>query len=434
MKTFSRSVLSATLAAAVLLAGCTSTPEADPVTTDPGITDPDDEPVDEPDGVEQPGEDGTHLARIYIDGWSLRSLGSDALSIDLDDATLPLRFAPVGRDGLEQLLRERPEYLTTTVSRMVDAAAEVSCVAEGCVVAGQPLELDQLADAATIPGFGEVYDAWGVRAVLYVAEVPTGEAKRAAVRNTYRSSLPVPLPGGPLLDEEDLDAELEAADIDEADTDGSVLVAAAFGRLFEPVVTWTGTEPQAYELPAELLDAADEFDASSDLPLFDGLGAAVLGAATLTPSQLTYYSSPTTGCGLVALCVPGLATEVTVTVADATTVELCPAEGDGPATHARFVDARVEVELRRPIVQRGAINGLSDWEGKDTNPLISGGQRPRLSGRDELRVVTLTVHSQAGGIHDLAGLMRQRSTDADYDAAVGFDEVLDTLLPAWRSC
>jgi hypothetical protein len=407
------------LTGVLVLSGCA--PDSDPQPVPDVVLAPAPAPVPggtpgamptDPQG--QPAPEPVGLAHIYVDGWSLRSVGRNRLVALVDGETVELQFRPVRAEEAAQLVSEVPELVATTISRMVDGASDVACAPSGCVASGAAVDLAWLTDAAQVPGFGESYKAWNLQGALEVATVDVTQAGSLTLVSDGWDELALPLVANR---DGDL-AEVTGRALDLGFDQDRFLIAGAFGRLFVPEALWASEQAAPYVLDAAPASAASKQDAAATyLPLFGGLGQLVPAAAGLTGSQLTYLSSPTTGCGLVALCAPTAAVDAKVTPVGRTQVQVCTAEGD--RTFASLVDAVVSLDLRStPIPQRGATGGsapTSEGFGPFSGPL------PLLGQQDELRIAVVQVVEEGGQLYDVAGLMYQRSVSDPASFAENFD-------------
>lgn len=480
MKTFSLRVTACAVAVATLLAGCTSTtdtpepPVPGPETTDgseaPDAPDVPAEPADDGDSDDVPAEpvDAAPLqpadgkALLLIDGWSLRAAGQQSLETTVGTVTRPVDWAPVSGPQLTALAGDFPEVVEAAISRMVDGASTVECDETGCLIGDAPVEgataggdvacvgevctdtwyrlagdeLAATARAAAIAGYGPMYESWSVGNLLYAAHVDITDATSLVLAHDTDTVLSLPLSAA--LDQDSEDDGARSTDPLQTGFGQDVhLVAFGIGRLFTPQATWRSTPDAPYIVDDYVTVAAqpEELADLGGLPLMGGVGSDRPGAKGLNASQLTYFTSPTTGCGVGLQCTPTGSVQGTVKVAAMEIVQVCGAS-DGVPTLAIVSDATVTMDLAdRKIHQQGMWNSKQPTEFTGSTGGFFSGQAELVGDGTRMRVNVVHVLRGGGIVHDATGFAWQLGVDDPADAEAPFDAAATVdATGMWRTC
>lgn len=330
------------------------------------------------------GGDGPHLD-VVLDGWSVTTLGSADVTATVDGVRTPVTLQPLGADAVRAIAGRSPQLVQQALARLVTDDPSLACTRTGCSASGQPVDVAVLADLPRVPVLGQVYSGWKVRAGLYGARVTLPKAT-SNVSVQADGWAPVVVSGGPAR------AGAEQA---------PVLVSAGLGRLFETSAAWLGTgkDPVRYDSPSSSPVTGDAADVlASERPALiaaEGLASPLAVAKDWTASHLTYASSPTTGCGPEALCVPGRLSSTTRQLSYEV-APACSVDGDRGviAVDQRVVAAR----LPAPVHQYGLGGGR--W---GAAPAVTTGQVKVRTVVGALFSGEPLVHRAAGGRVD-AGL------------------------------
>jgi hypothetical protein len=227
-------------------------------------------------------------------------------------------------------------------------------------------------------------------------------------------------------------------------TTSVVVLAAGAGRLFQPVAPWltgeadegsnpfgaTGFNPQLSP-PLRELDISD-----GPGPLTGGL-AMPDGSVTseLSVSQLTAYTSPTTGCGVGIVCAP---TDEGVTIEElsSSSAQVCDSAIARP-----FEEPRAPQPGEDPVItlvsrsQRWDLSGgprnqfgFWDTDPEEGNVLFWPAAAPQVDGDVTRYVRTVELYNGAGQLLDITGEV----TDADVDWDV--DRVLELYGDRFARC
>jgi hypothetical protein len=265
-------------------------------------------------GVAPVGVMAADQVGVVLDGWSMKNLGAGQLGVSVTPTSpvAPLAFRAADMADVRNLLERAPGLLADAASRMISPASAVHCTSAGCRDAQGAIPLEEFVDPTTIPGLGAEYKGYHITSTLYVSELPIDPSMGFYVRlgssftqvNGTAMSAVVP----------DSSAGVS--------TNGYQvnrwLVGVGLGQVFSidpawrhdvhPELTSWGLAGVPWTPAGGVLGEVRGGGAFSS-----GLGANDPAAATLSASQLTYMTSPTTGCGPGVLCVPGVAaTSVTV--------------------------------------------------------------------------------------------------------------------------
>jgi len=224
-------------------------------------------------------------------------------------ATSSISWRSATSDDIAELQRDAPNLLREVAAHMITSSPSLRCDSSGCRDSQGAIPSSWFVDPSKIPGLGAEYKAYKITSTIWISSVPSTESANFFVR--YGSSSlslisPPPAPSGPGA------AGFEAAVKSSSGAGFGAnrwLVGSAFGQLYLPQASW--------------LDAAHPADsywsigsggpavggllaeASKGTVLSAGLGVPSADASQLTASQLGSWSSPSKGCVLGVLCVPG---------------------------------------------------------------------------------------------------------------------------------
>jgi len=319
---------------------------------------------------------------VIMDGWSVQNLNG-GLSYTADDGVLtPVSLVPATLSDVAGLARTTPKILTQVAARTITDDVTLSCSAAGCKTATTTYPLTAFTTPASTP-LGKSYAGYAIPSLLYVARLSVAKGNTSVTLTTS---------GGATL-------PLDLVSTDGPNSSGygagRHLVAAGLGQLFPPLARWVGSpaadparfnaaEPSDQPINQPAGQSADEAAAAAaaaavatliapaqPMLSFAGLAVPLQSAHAWTPDRLTYATSPTTGCGPAALCVPGkVNTFVVSSVFDS--VAVCSG-----ATHAvaRLQDTVVSATLPAPTSQ--FVSDTTSWGAPPT--LLAGKQTLRFS-------------------------------------------------------
>lgn len=318
--------------------------------------------------VSPAGADRT-ATTLLVDAWTLALLGGVHGTV-LDEVAktgAKVTFTPLTADALDDLLAVAPGAVAALIARTATSSDDVACTEEGCTVDGEDFDLAVLERLDELPGLGPVYAAAGIKNAVLGARVETSSPL-----------LHVRLGSG--------SATLDATD--RYDTDGQKLDAPAgpangykagvwalgggLGTVFPLDPMWSRGE-RLYEtgrFPTTNATAAGVADSVAGALLVSSVArpdAAGL-VSGLSPSQLTYLTSPTTGCGTVVLCTTEPVTATIDSLKTAGTIACLAEPRTTPEGRAVLLgqQAKVRVTLDRPAIMAG------DWASEPTADSLLG--------------------------------------------------------------
>lgn len=300
------------------------------------------------DGVAQ-GATDIGDALVLVDGWSMANTADRTINVTVDGSPRSVTFEPATTVDIDEVLRRNAEEFADIYARMVTGAPDLACTADGCTAAGEAVDADILAGpAAAIGGYGPMYEAAGIETALWVGRFTTIGV--AAAEISFDDAIT------PVLFDLTFDdgvASQGAPNPEGVPTGngGVIAIGSAFGHLFPltPSSRWQAPLPDVdpagnpvggpderiepdHFMPAATLELFTDTDLPATSPFLDGLAADVPAAAAMSPLTLTNLSSPTTGCGPVAVCAPTVAdVTVTETVTSAVVCDTVAGEIDGAA-------------------------------------------------------------------------------------------------------
>lgn len=256
----------------------------------------------------------SQIVTVYIDGWSMKILGTNKIRLQIEENAreATLEFIPLNLEGVKKAVADHPEVLTDVMSRIVSGDRRVRCNNGSCTSGQLSLNPDLLSNPSTIPGFGKMYESWGITRGLWAAKVriPQGGQIINFFSDGYAATTAI---AGPAVGEGGEQAVL--AEPDTGWGKNSYYLGASFGRLHLVMPAWRDSAPGAADAarmiarPANGVSegALDELiSIATRDPLSGGLAdlSSQAVANGLNDYQLTYYSSPTTGCGAASICAP----------------------------------------------------------------------------------------------------------------------------------
>jgi hypothetical protein len=328
------------------------------------------------------GEPGNLV--VVVDGWSYASLDPDAVEFTDGTTRTNISFRPLTGTELTALTERRPDTLELLAARMVTASATLTCTSTSCRWGTNTVDVDTLADATAINGLGASYSGYNITHLAWAAVMPapsgtlhygTSTFDVGAIDNTRAEQLGID-PNG-----------------------GVVVVATAFGQLFANTPTWNTDTPRLYDDRPATGTANPDMVArivADGAVLTHGLGTPVDGLA-YTPSQATFSSSPTTGCGVGVICVPGVYNPKPSTTAGGQ-IPLCSPDGN-PAGTVLFATFDITTPYPAPTHQFGITNGITPdgtlgalWE--SAPPLVEQAEQRHI----------VAYHIDSNGLVEIAGL------------------------------
>lgn len=319
------------------------------------------------DAGEVPFDGPTREVTIYIDGWSLATLGDTTLSARTGALNTTVNFQPLDSDGLNLALKSHPQVVADAVGRLVTADRRVNCNSKGCKTGTGDFDVAGLSDAPSLPVFGTSYKDWGLTAGLYAATLAIPDTSDiVTLAGANYSSIELSFAGVSGLPGEKLPK----------DRISGIYVAAAYGRLFPVIEYWRDavTDGSSTSMEPRLLDTVTDEKKAAKLAgaLSYGPGdiSAFTGSRGLSDSQLTYLSSPSTGCGPVPVCTPvklpftrSATTEVT---------KVCSAEKDSGLLLLTLTKYSVPFSKATHVAGSYGLTPVSEFKGSDKGSSVVG--------------------------------------------------------------
>jgi hypothetical protein len=390
------------------------------------------------------------LHRIYLDGWSYRTLNGQAVTVEIEGSVTPLNFASLDENGIDAALERDPEIVQNTLARLTTGDSSLRCTSSGCTTDKGRFDHQVLADMAKVPALGSMYTAWRIPTGMYIAEFRAQKGSVISIGAEGWSGLDVreapEFAEGETTIIGEFDTEIKVSDLPEAS--GAVYgygrrswdLGAAFGTFFIPEVRWDDVTPDISARGSGSTVAVDTNVAAALDGGFLAHGLADRATQTLFAgldnSQLTYFSSPVAGCGVAALCVPGsLTVEVTPVGREASPV--CSEDG-------RYaVAVAVTSEWEATLIGQTHIFGA--WNGKDPaaftgsgHPSVLGysGNPPLVGGLLSTRQLLLALVDASGEVFAIAGARAQIGVDGpEYTTAnMNLDDLERYFNGNWKKC
>lgn len=267
-----------------------------------------------PDDVLDMGDDialADAATIIVLDGWSAASLAEDGIDWQYGGTTSTITWRVADRADLAAIAARDTTAVTALAARLVTADPSLTCDTDECRTSSRVISFDELVDPQSSHLLGQQYREWGITGGVLVAASDATAGSLRYGSTTYSIS--------------PLDST-EASETGLATSTGVHAIGVAFGHLFPLDPRWLDTDKPFYGvLPGSDTMSQETVDIDA---LFRGLGTYIPAARALSSSQLTWRSSPTTGCGVGVLCVPGVVT-ATVDVLDTQSTSVCSDAGDG---------------------------------------------------------------------------------------------------------
>ena len=388
--------------------------------------------------------DGTHPSgqvsrvTVWIDGWSHATLGTSRLSTPPADGGVATRGTPLvtprpaSVDDVADLAQRAPHVLAEVAARMITADSQVTCAASGCTTSnGTAIPLEWFTNPSDIPGLGEVYQQWGITSLLHYTSFSVPDEPSAMVSVEAEGFIPHTY------------TFLTTSDNDTKPVT-DVTLAAGIGRLFPIVAGWRDN-------PGKLFDAGivyyenDGVVENADLvrewqPLgFTGLNdpTTYVTSAGFSPSALTYYTSPTTGCSAYT-CTP-TTVEAEIQNHTNTLVKVCVVdETFNTAGVVRVEDTTYTVKYPHATMQTGLWNGTNpaDFPGTINGDWRWTGEPPTVTGPQQVRMVrywfSATPDEAPWQVLSQTFQLGVDEVPADYNPASA--ERINTRDPSWQVC
>lgn len=395
-------------------------------------TNPDGSPVVNPSGTG---------AVVYLDGWSYATIAGKKVSYapdTQDGKSLDVSWSPLQEDDIATLAKENPDVVERMAARLFTTAADLACDENGCTSSEGDLSFADLASPPSIPGLGDVYKDYKVNTGIWAAQLnlPTGTTSVVLSAPDWISiNLNVANHDGQLNSEEPADVqEGDLSDSEEVlpSADNGYLksvypLSAAFGSFFITTPTWIEDEARPQDrrqaLGTDL--SVEDIQAKLAEPLFaKGLSVPETMATGLNASQLTFMSSPTTGCGLGVLCVP-TSVETSFSDHEVSITPVCKID-DGQRAFLSIENTYWNFTLPGSTSMRGVWNGKSEESFKGPGAsVVYTGNPPLATGEQRLKETVVRLYDGTGGEVKLFGQAGQMAQEG-YDSEEALSRVVTT--------
>ena len=324
---------------------------------------------------------------IYMDGWSRIYTPGDARIYDArtgEEATAS--FKALSADEIKNTLSTAPEVFTSILARLYATDYKLTCIKSTCSDSRGALDaVSLLSNPSTIPTLGKVYKSYNMRSGIYLAKFKVHANTGLLGLSVGSSNVYAINAVGKLVKSTFADENTMIIAPENGYGKRTFGVSSGFGRIFLSQSSWIGSKPNLFNYePFGLMTLDATYNKSyATIPLQTGLGSPtpVTGAAGLNDSQLTFYSSPSTGCGSFALCVPQ-SLKSDISNLSSSNFTLCTKSG-AKVTGVVY-NASVSIDLPKPVLLNGIDkNNIPDFTGKISsvldNPLPTDLQSGKLS-------------------------------------------------------
>ena len=305
---------------------------------------------------------------IYLDGWSRSLLPGDAKIYDAatgEEASAS--FLPLNEKDIKSSLAKAPEVLSTMLARLYATDYKFSCSANGCADSRGVVPAEKyLSSPSLIPTLGKIYTAYGIDHALYLAKFKV-HSKTGLLSLTIGNSNRYAIDAvGKIVPSGFADQSTIMVGPENGYGKRTFGFSAGLGRIFLTQPSWIGNSPLLFNYqPYGVQDySAPSLNANKSMPL--QLGLADFSAASLVnglnDSQLTFYTSPSTGCGSFVLCLPG---NIKPTISNLKTNSFTLCTKVGTKATAEVYNAELNLTLPKPVLLNGILKTpIPDFTGK----------------------------------------------------------------------
>jgi len=304
---------------------------------------------------------------IITDKWSLLNLPNTDLKINVGGFTSTLVFNPLTADEYKNILKVDPIVISKAMGRFYSSNKSLTCSVSACTIEKKNIDPAILATPSSIPGFGEMYSAYGIDSILYQAKVKIPvNADVATIEGAGLKS-----------------SSVVFGTNDDGSSTAYQYISNAFGVIYPVSVAWNADSTFVPEERYEF-SYSGKLSTGSSIPESKLYGIFAKGLAYSNPlisslnnTQLAYLSSPSTGCGSLSLCVPGLFTSEQ-TLGKSEKFKVCAS--DKTTGEVFIIYGTTNFSLPKPSF----IPGLVNYQTNDTNnvtgilglpKLITGSQK-----------------------------------------------------------
>lgn len=314
-------------------------------------------------------ESKIYKTKFYIDGWSYLSLKNQNIIYNTrtvlgDIKTGKVIFKPLPATEYNQILSQNPDFIERLISYLLSASSNIKCKITECVIDNYKYNVYNLSDLSKNNSYSSIYKGFGIKDSIYYAEIFYNSGEIVSIVS----------PRGDIIELNTIN-NIDNLNISEDISSKTKLYSYAFGRFFENNPLWrNGVE--RWSIPR--LENSSIFSKILPIPskpLNNGLGDTSRNDIfALSDNILTYISSPVTGCGVLAICIPGSIKPVSEIV-NINSKMLC--SKDGKSVYVDSIENKVSLVLTSPSHLYGIWNGYNGDDsllGYKAEPYLSGGQ------------------------------------------------------------
>lgn len=304
--------------------------------------------------------------KFYLDGWSYLSLPKNPIKYYVtknngERREGELNFNQLPTTEYNILLSHNPKIIENLLHYLV-TNGKVSCSTLSCTINNNKFNLLNLADLSNNNDFSTIYNGYKINSALYYADIPYNEGEVITIISPKDQLVEI--------------NSLRTPDLNDNITDDKTnynIYNYAYGIFFINNPLWSDGK-ERWETPS--LEDSTRFDNKKlplSLPLYKGLGDLSRNDLnSLSNSILTYLSSPVTGCGVLAICIPG-EIDSKYSILDSDSAKLCGKNNDG--AFVDFISSKITVILKSSTHLYGIWGGE-----KGDNSILGYRGFPNLSG------------------------------------------------------
>jgi len=307
--------------------------------------------------------------KFYLDGWSYQSLPKSPIKYYVTQLNGELRegelkFNQLSATEYNILLSHNPKIIENLLSYLL-TNKKVNCSTLSCKIDNKDFNLLNLVDLTNNNDFSTIYKGYKINSAAYYADIPYNEGEVITLISPKEKLIEINSIRTPDLNNN----ILEGKNI-------PIIYNYAFGNFFINNPLWVDGK-QRWETP--ILDNVTKFNnlkSTLSLPLYRGLGDLSRNDLdSLSDSILTYLSSPVTGCGVLAICIPG-EIDSKFTILESESAKLCGKNND--ALFIDYIRSKITLTLKNSTHLYGIWNGDSD--DSDNTGILGYKGFPNLSG------------------------------------------------------
>lgn len=368
--------------------------------------------VDEAEGGAEEFDAGNAELLVILDGWSKAIVGSGKIewSAGTGGGKQELTFRRATAEDFKNLALRDPSAVQQIVARTYTGDPAVNCGENGCTISGRDVLYNEIANPQT-GSLGGMYKEWGIDSTAWVAGIKSNTAVLWYGTNKLEISKYAGISEDQLISDSGVRA-----------------VSSAFGVLFNTTAQWVSGD-RAYQIRDYVAGTPKAGVVAGDF--MKGLATFVSGVESLGDAQLTWRSSPTTGCGVGVLCVPTkIETKISGQAPESS--EFCNGTGK---VGVEFGAVDVEINYEKSVNQFGV------WGDSIPDGALGGRPGIWIKTPPYVKGVVKTHHTYVH-LYDSVGLYEKlgRVSTIDVDPISDttyipkIEDVLKILGEGWQKC